>query len=69
MNVVSYAMVEQMNVAAAPWEHGVSEFEKAGFTPVASDLVKPLGWQNRQFKSNVKSLISRNLEKVVVQAR
>ena len=25
----------------APWEHGVSEFEKAGFTPVASDLVKP----------------------------
>ena len=34
-------MVEQMNIAAAPWEHGVSEFEKAGFTPVASDLVKP----------------------------
>ena len=41
VNVVSYAMVEQMNIAAAPWEHGVSEFEKAGFTPVASDLVKP----------------------------
>ena len=41
VNVVSYSMVEQMNVAAAPWEHGVSEFEKAGFTPVASELVKP----------------------------
>jgi flavin reductase (DIM6/NTAB) family NADH-FMN oxidoreductase RutF len=41
VNVVSYAMLEQMNVAAAPWEHGVSEFEKAGLTPVASDLVKP----------------------------
>jgi len=41
VNVVSYEMVEQMNVAAAPWEHGVSEFEKAGFTAVASDLVKP----------------------------
>ena len=41
VNVVSHAMVEQMNIAAAPWEHGVSEFEKAGFTPVASDLVKP----------------------------
>lgn len=41
VNVVSYDMVEQMNVAAAPWEHGVSEFEKAGFTAVASDLVKP----------------------------
>jgi hypothetical protein len=42
VNVVSYAMVEQMNVAAAPWEHGVSEFEKAGFTAVPSDLVKPM---------------------------
>lgn len=41
VNVVSFEMVEQMNVAAAPWEHGVSEFEKAGFTAVASDLVKP----------------------------
>lgn len=42
VNVVSYSMVEQMNVAAAPWAHGVSEFEKAGFTPLASDLVKPM---------------------------
>jgi flavin reductase (DIM6/NTAB) family NADH-FMN oxidoreductase RutF len=42
VNVVTYNMVEQMNVAAAPWEHGVSEFEKAGFTAVASDLVKPM---------------------------
>ncbi len=42
VNVVSYAMVQQMNVAAAPWEHGVSEFEKAGFTAVPSDLVKPM---------------------------
>lgn len=41
VNLVSYDMVEQMNVAAAPWEHGVSEFEKAGFTAVASDLVRP----------------------------
>jgi len=31
-----------MNVAAAPWDRGISEFEKAGFTPVASDLIKPL---------------------------
>lgn len=42
VNVVSYHMVEQMNVAAAPWAHGVSEFDKAGFTPLASDLVKPM---------------------------
>lgn len=42
VNVVTYEMVQQMNVAAAPWAHGVSEFEKAGFTPLASDLVKPM---------------------------
>ena len=34
-------MVEKMNVAAAPWDRGVSEFEKAGFTPVSADLIKP----------------------------
>jgi hypothetical protein len=42
INVVSEDIVNQMNVAAAPWEHGVSEFEKAGFTSIPSDLVKPL---------------------------
>ncbi|MSP58306.1 MAG: flavin reductase [Flavobacteriales bacterium] len=42
VNVVTLDMVEQMNVTAAPWEHGVSEFEKAGFTGIPSDLVRPL---------------------------
>ena len=42
VNVVTYSMVQQMNVAAAPWDKGISEFEKAGFSPLASDLVKPL---------------------------
>ncbi|MBM3920945.1 MAG: flavin reductase family protein [Sphingomonadales bacterium] len=42
VNVVTFGMVQQMNVAAAPWDKGISEFEKAGFTPVASDLIKPL---------------------------
>ena len=41
INVVTEAMVEQMNVAAAPLDRGVSEFEKAGFTLLKSDLVKP----------------------------
>ena len=41
VNVVNYSMVQQMNVASAPWDRGVSEFEKAGFTPLASDLIKP----------------------------
>ena len=41
INVVTLEMVEKMNVAAAPWEYGVNEFEKAGFTPLASDLIEP----------------------------
>jgi len=41
INVVSMEMLNQMNLAAAPWEYGVSEFEKAGFTPIESELVKP----------------------------
>jgi len=41
INMVNYEMVEKMNVAAAPWDRGVSEFEKAGFTPLNSDLIKP----------------------------
>lgn len=41
VNIVSFDMVEQMNVTAAPWEHGISEFEKAGFTALKSELVKP----------------------------
>ncbi len=41
INVVSMNMLNQMNLAAAPWEYGVSEFEKAGFTPVNSELIKP----------------------------
>jgi flavin reductase (DIM6/NTAB) family NADH-FMN oxidoreductase RutF len=42
VNIVDYAMVQQMNVAAAPWERGVSEFETAGFTALPSDLIQPL---------------------------
>lgn len=41
VNIVNYDMVQQMNVAAAPWERGISEFEKSGFTPLASDLIRP----------------------------
>lgn len=41
INMVNFEMVEKMNVAAAPWERGISEFEKAGFTSIQSDLVQP----------------------------
>jgi flavin reductase (DIM6/NTAB) family NADH-FMN oxidoreductase RutF len=41
INVVDYQMVEQMSLASCEYERGVDEFVKAGFTPVASTLVKP----------------------------
>ncbi|GAB3999356.1 flavin reductase family protein [Spirosoma daeguense] len=41
INIVNYAMVQQMSLASAEFERGVNEFEKAGFTAVASDRVKP----------------------------
>ncbi len=41
INVVTYDMVHQMSLASSPFEAGVDEFEKAGFTPVVSDTIRP----------------------------
>lgn len=41
INVVNYAMVQQMSLASCEYPKNVNEFTKAGFTPVASEKVKP----------------------------
>ena len=41
INIVNYEMVYQTSLASSPFAKGVDEFVKAGFTPVASDLVRP----------------------------
>lgn len=41
INVVTYDMVHQMSLTSSPYDKGVDEFIKAGFTPIASDIVKP----------------------------
>jgi flavin reductase (DIM6/NTAB) family NADH-FMN oxidoreductase RutF len=41
INVVNYDIVHQMSLASSPYAPGVSEFEKAGFTALKSDLVQP----------------------------
>lgn len=38
---VSYAMVQQMNIASAEYDAGVDEFLKSGFTPAPARFVKP----------------------------
>lgn len=41
INVVNYSIVHQMSLASSPYPPGTSEFVKAGFTALDSDLVKP----------------------------
>ncbi|MDJ0933668.1 flavin reductase family protein [Breoghania sp.] len=40
-NLATHALRDQMNESSAPFEAGVSEFEKTGLTLVASSVVKP----------------------------
>jgi flavin reductase (DIM6/NTAB) family NADH-FMN oxidoreductase RutF len=41
IHVVHFGMVEQMSLASSEYAKGVNEFEKAGFTQVKSNEVKP----------------------------
>ncbi len=41
INIVNYAMVQQTSLASTEYPKGTNEFTKAGFTEIASTLVKP----------------------------
>lgn len=41
INIVNYSIVQQMSLSSCEYPKGTNEFEKAGFTQVASDFVKP----------------------------
>ena len=41
INVVSYDMVQQVSLSSTDYAKGVNEFEKAGFTMLKSDKIKP----------------------------
>ena len=41
INVVNYDIVHQMSLASSPYSSDVNEFEKSGFTPLASETIKP----------------------------
>ena len=59
INVVNYDIVHQMSLASSPYAPGVSEFEKAGFTPLKSDLVRPfrVGESPVQFECKVNEVV------------
>lgn len=41
INIVNYPMVEQMSLSSTSYGKGVNEFQKAGFTEVPSERVRP----------------------------
>lgn len=41
INVVNYAIVEQMSLASSPFDSSIDEFKKSGLTPLSSELIKP----------------------------
>jgi flavin reductase (DIM6/NTAB) family NADH-FMN oxidoreductase RutF len=41
INIVNYDMVYQTSLASVEYSKGINEFIKSGFTPLASELVKP----------------------------
>ncbi len=41
INVVTYSMVEQMNLASAAFAKEINEFHKSGFTPLPSSQISP----------------------------
>jgi len=59
INVVNYNMVQQMSLASCEYPKGVNEFIKAGFTPIASQKVKPFRVKESpvQFECIVRDII------------
>jgi len=60
INVVNYAMVQQMSLASTEYAKGVNEFEKAGLKMLASDVVKPFRVAESpvQFECKVKEIVA-----------
>jgi len=60
INVVNHAIVQQMSLSSTEYDKGVNEFEKAGFTMLPSDLVKPFRVAESpvQFECKVNEIIA-----------
>lgn len=60
INMVDHALVQQCSLASTEYPEGVNEFEKAGLTALASDLVKPFRVAESpvQFECKVKEVVS-----------
>jgi len=64
INVVNHAIVQQMSLSSTEYAKGVNEFEKAGFTMLKSDVVKPfrVAESPAQFECKVMDVIHTGTE-------
>jgi flavin reductase (DIM6/NTAB) family NADH-FMN oxidoreductase RutF len=55
INIVNIDIVHQASLSSSPYDASVDEFKKAGLTPIASDLVRPMRVQESpvQFECKV----------------
>lgn len=60
INIANYDLVQQMSLTSCEYPKGVNEFEKAGLTPIESDMVKPFRVKEApvQLECKVKEVIS-----------
>lgn len=56
INAVSYNIIEKVNLASCEYPTEVNEFEKAGFTPIDSDIVKAKRVKESLFQMECKLL-------------
>ena len=64
INIVNYAIVEQMSLASSPFDADVDEFVKSGLTPIASETVKPFRVKESpvQFECKVNEVVELGTE-------
>ena len=60
INVVNHAIVQQMSLSSTEYAKGVNEFDKAGFTMLKSDKIKPFRVAESpvQFECKINEIIS-----------
>ncbi|WP_338410812.1 flavin reductase family protein [uncultured Flavobacterium sp.] len=60
INIVDYGMVQQMSLSSSEYPEGVNEFEKAGFTMLPSEIIKPFRVAESpvQFECKVNDIIA-----------
>ncbi len=59
INIVNYDILHQMSLSSSPYAPDVDEFVKAGFTPVASEKIRPMRVKESpvQFECKVNQVI------------